>query len=197
MTALSADKPRIYGGDGDNSMPVKASTKIYEGAPVGDDGSGYARNLVAGDPFRGFAYRQADNSSGAAGDINVRLVTEGYIQLAISGLAITDVGKAVYASDSDTFTLTAGSNSFIGRVHRFVSSGVGIVEFDGDKATLGLITALTDSSGGSVDGTVAAVTNLSTSNTYTDAAVNAKLAIINDNFAELAAKINNLAQQLK
>jgi hypothetical protein len=55
--------------------------------------------------------------------------------LPISGLAITANDRPlVYASDDDTFTLTAGSNSLIGTVHRWVSTGVAMVEFDANWA---------------------------------------------------------------
>lgn len=108
--------------------PVKASTTIYQHTFVGDDGSGYARGLVAGDPFRGLAKVQADNSAGAAAAINVEVYDRIKVQLAISGLAITDVGKDVYASDDQTATLTSTSNSYIGKVIKYLSSGVGIVE---------------------------------------------------------------------
>lgn len=53
---------------------------------------------------------------------------------------------------------------------------------------------IVDSTGGTANGTLAAVSALSTSNTYTDAALNAKLTIINANFADLAAKFNELLQ---
>lgn len=195
MTALSNDKARTYSAtEGLNSLPVKASTKIYEGAAVGDAGAGYVRQLVAGDPFRGFADSQADNTSGADGDITVRLRVEDYISLLISGLAVTDVGKAVYASDSDTFTLTATSNSYVGRVHRFVSSGLGVVEIDADKGALGPISTLTDGTGGT------ASTNLTSIATGTPADLAAQAAIntsIRNNQASLAAQLNTLAQYLK
>ena len=112
-----------------NDLPVAATTKIYQGSAVGDNAAGYARALVAGDPFRGFAVKQADNTTGAAGDINVNVYHEGQIQLAVTSLAITDVGKYVYASDDNTFSLTESTGTYIGRVKRYVSSGVGIVEF--------------------------------------------------------------------
>lgn len=126
--ALSADAPRTYELGKINELPVAASTTIYEGAAVGDNASGYARGLVAGDPFRGIAESQADNSAGSAADINVRVITKGLVQLAVTSVAITDVGANVYASADGTFLLTAGSNSLIGMVYRHVSSGVCIVE---------------------------------------------------------------------
>ena len=53
------------------------------------------------------------------------------MQLAISSIAITANDRPlVYASDDNTFTLTAGSNSPIGYVSRWVSTGVAVVEFD-------------------------------------------------------------------
>jgi len=128
--ALTEDTPRTYELGDVNELPVAASTTIYEGSAVGDNGSGYARPLQAGDPFRGFAEAKVDNSTGSAGDKNVRVLTRGKIKASISGLAITDVGADIYMSDDGTFTKTAGSNTRIGVVHRWVSSGVGIVAFD-------------------------------------------------------------------
>jgi hypothetical protein len=127
--ALAVDTPRVYELGNINELPVKAATKIYEGAAVGDDASGYMRGLVAGDPFRGFAQRQADNSGGAAAAINVKLITNGLISLTITGIALTNVGAEVYASADGTFTLTASGNSKIGYVHRYVAANTCIVAF--------------------------------------------------------------------
>jgi predicted RecA/RadA family phage recombinase len=127
--ALTADAPRVYELGNINELPVAASTTIYEGAAVGDNGSGYARGLVAGDPFRGFAESQADNSAGSAGDIDVRLITEGKIKLTITGVGLDDVGQEIYASADGTFTLTAGSNTLIGFVYRYVTTNTAIVKF--------------------------------------------------------------------
>ena len=111
--------------------PVIASDIIYEGSAVGENGSGYARPLVATDPFLGFALRKADNSAGAAGDINVTVKTRGKVVLPISAIAITANDRpAVYASDDDTFTLTSTSNTLIGYVSRWISTGYAVVEFD-------------------------------------------------------------------
>ncbi len=181
MATLAADSPRTYEQGNRNEFPVIASDIIYEGAAVGDNGSGYARPLQAGDPFRGFTERKVDNSSGSAGDKNVRVIDKGKVKLSISGLAITDVGKDVFASDDNTFTLTQGSNTRIGVVARFVSSGVGIVEFDAQSGT---ITELTDSTGGTADDTLA------------DVGASFSQATLNNNFADLAAKVNALVRRL-
>jgi hypothetical protein len=131
MTTLATDTPRAYQLGDMEDYPVIAADIIYEGAAVGENGSGYARPLVAADPFLGFATRNVDNSTGAAGDKLVQVKRHGLVQLAISGLAITANDRpAVYASDDNTFTLTSASNSKIGWVSRWISSGVAIVEFE-------------------------------------------------------------------
>lgn len=131
MTTLAVDKVRDYQLGDLEDYPVIAADIIYEGAAVGENGSGYARPLVAADPFLGFATKQVDNSAGAAGDKLVQVKTQGRIKLGISGLAITANDRpAVYASDDNTFTLTSASNSKIGWVSRWISTGVAIVEFE-------------------------------------------------------------------
>lgn len=131
MTTLAANKLRDYQMGDKEEYPVIAADIIFQGAAVGENGSGYARPLVAADPFLGFAEVIADNAAGAAGAINVNVKKRGNIVLPISGLAITANDRpVVYASDDDTFTLTASTNSPIGHVSRWVSTGFAVVEFD-------------------------------------------------------------------
>ncbi len=129
--ALSANTPRAYDTAGpvtDNEQPVKASAVIYEGAVVGMT-AGYARGLVAGDVLAGLALAKATGTSADAG-VNVNVRSAGRVQVSITNLAVTDIGADVYASDDGTFTLTAGGNTFFGKVHRWVSTGIGIVAFN-------------------------------------------------------------------
>lgn len=131
MATLTKDTLRDYELGDREEYPVIASDIIYEGAAVGENGSGYARPLAAGDVFLGFAEKKADNSSGAAGAVNVRVRSKGKIKAAISALAVTANDRpAVYMSDDNTFTLTSTSNSLIGYVSRWISTGYGVVEFD-------------------------------------------------------------------
>lgn len=135
MTTLAADKnpPRYYEEDAFQEMGVVASDIIYEGSAVGENGAGYARPLTSGDRFIGFCVDKVDNSSGSAGAKKVRLARKGKIQLTVTGAsAVTDEGSAVYATDDDTFTLTAGGTR-IGHVVRWVTSTTCIVAFDADK----------------------------------------------------------------
>jgi hypothetical protein len=130
--ALDRDTPIVQELGPIGEYPVALEARIFEGAAVGkDDGTGFARPLEAGDLFLGFSESQADNRTGeSGGEINVRTVQRGKRELAISGLAATDLGADVYASDDGTFTLTPGSNSFVGNVIRYVSSGVGVVTYE-------------------------------------------------------------------
>jgi len=134
MTTLSANTPRAYEGGNRNDLPVIASDIIYEGAAVGlVDASGHARPLTSADRFAGFAEAKADNSAGAAAAINVRVVEDGKIQLTVSGVVITDVGQPVYATDDNTFAMSPVGGVFVGFVHRWVSSGVAVVDFDANE----------------------------------------------------------------
>lgn len=132
MATLAADKPRAFELGTIQEYPVIATDIIYEGAAVGENASGYARPLVAGDVFLGFAESKVDNSTGAAGDKRVRVRRRGQVEIPVAGATAVTANDQplVYASDDDTFTLTASTNSIIGRVSRWVSSGVCVVEFD-------------------------------------------------------------------
>lgn len=132
MTTLAANAPRDYEllEQGLNDLPVIASDIIYEGAAVGDDSNGNARPLEAGDPFWGFAQRKADNSGGAAGAAEVTVAGKGAIELTVTGAStIAANGELVYAADDNDFTLTASTNTLIGRVKRWISGTKCIVEF--------------------------------------------------------------------
>jgi hypothetical protein len=132
MATLAQDKPRAFGVGDFNELPVIASDIIFEGAAVGDNGSGLARPLVAADPFLGFAKERCDNSAGSASARNVKVFERGKIELDVTGVAsAADVGEAVYASDDDTFTLTSAGNSAIGKVVRWVSGTCCVVYFEG------------------------------------------------------------------
>jgi hypothetical protein len=181
MTTLAKDQPRDYFEGSFEKYPVVATGTIFQGAAVGENGSGYVRPLVAGDPFKGFNEIKVDNANGDAGDKDARVKTVGFIKLPIASLAITDEGKDIYASDDDTFSLTPGSNTRIGYVHKWLSSGYGLVAF---SAANGDEVVLTDSSGGTASETIAAISG---------AYVQAEVA---NGFASLATKINYLLQKM-
>lgn len=131
MAQLSANAQNTYelpGLGSLNDLPIKASTEIFLGSAVGLT-SGYARQLVAGDLFGGFAEQHVNNSIATDGAAMIPVKQSGRIQAAITSAAVTDINKAVYMSDGATFTYTSTSNTLIGRVVRWVSTGIVIVEF--------------------------------------------------------------------
>jgi hypothetical protein len=134
MTTLAVNTPRTYESQEPpsfNDIPMVASDIIYEGAAVGDNGSGIARPLVTTDPFLGFADRKCDNSAGAASDKAVRVRQRGCIVLDVTGVSsAAQEHDTVYATDDNTFTLTASGASAIGKVKRWISSTKCVVYFE-------------------------------------------------------------------
>jgi hypothetical protein len=116
---------------GEQSEYPAAVADIAEGSMLGDSGAGYVSELVAGYPFRGHSMEDIENSGGSAGDQKVTCLTGQYrLEVTITGIAVTDVGKEVFASDRSTYTLTPGSNTKVGRVVRYVTTNTAIVLFD-------------------------------------------------------------------
>lgn len=134
MTTLAKNEPRKIGASGVDTygdLPVVQADIIYEGAAVGDNGSGYARPLVAADPFWGFATRKVDNSDGSNGDEDVHVQERGCITIPVTGVTgVGDVGDDVYATDDNTFTKTSSGASSIGTIVRHVSSTTCVVYFE-------------------------------------------------------------------
>lgn len=109
---------------------LKPQQSFIRGAAVGGHSSGYARPIANGDKFLGFADEKIDNSGGGDGIKTVRVRKRGAILLDISGVALGDIGKSVYATDDNTFTLSDTDAVYIGQISRIDSSGVALVEFD-------------------------------------------------------------------
>ena len=184
--ALTDDAPIKHAIGDYNDVPAAAAATLYEGGAVGDNASGYARALTAGDPFLGHAISQCDNSAGAAGAKEVRVLKGTYaLEVTLSGVAITDVGKVVYMSDDATYTQTAGSNTKVGKIVRYVSANTCIVQFttndvlmhehtgvtNGGKLTSPrIVTAITDTNGKeeiTLTATAAAVNEITLANAAT------------------------------
>lgn len=131
MTTLAEGKLRSLILGDINSYPMIAADIIWPGAAVGlVDASGHAQPLTSSDRFGGFCNKKADNSAGAAAAIEAEVNVRGVVKLSVSGAVITDVGQPVYATDDDTFVFSPVGAVYIGKVIRFVSSGVVDVAFD-------------------------------------------------------------------
>lgn len=130
MAAATKDVPRDYedGNAAEYEVPMAATSTIYEGSVVGAT-SGFARALVAGDVFQGFAARKCVNA-GAAGAALAVVHRRGVARVALASAAATDLGASIYASDDSTFTKTSSSNTLIGKVIRVdVAAGMVYVDF--------------------------------------------------------------------
>lgn len=121
--ALAKDTPRNYKHRGlEAALPVQASSTIYSGSAVSIDTGGEVGPLAVGEAsFAGFSRKQVVNS-GSAGDTNAPIITEGLIELTITGLDDNnDLNDVVYATDDGTFTLVASGAMAIGRVFEITS----------------------------------------------------------------------------
>lgn len=127
---LSKDTPLPVEVGDIGSIPA-AAVRIYDGAAVGANSSGYGRGFVLGDTFRGHAYGGVDNSGGSAGDKNCRIRRGRYcLEVPLANVSITDAmrGAAVFVNSDNGYSLRIGLMA--GRVVRFVRTGYAIVEFD-------------------------------------------------------------------
>jgi hypothetical protein len=114
------------------SLGVAANTHIWKGAIVGiERATGLARNLVAGDLFAGIAYEEKDNSDGDAGDLSVRVYTQGDFALTVNTATQGWAGAPVYAVGDDVTTIAnAVGASFVGRLIAVTGTNAGIVRIE-------------------------------------------------------------------
>lgn len=148
MAVLTADrflvdKPGVF-----IYAPVKDNVKIYKGALVCYDTTGYA--TIGADTasfvFAGIAEEQADNTivGHTAGGIFVKLRTGVRVTLPGSGFAQTSVGAAAYVADSGAVSLTATNYVFVGQIVFYNSATSVDVEIPrGGGALLTSISGLT------------------------------------------------------
>jgi hypothetical protein len=100
MVQLTKDLTRTYELGDINEYPILGGEIIYQGAAIGlEVASGYVRPLQATDKFVGFAEDNIDASNASDGEKNIRVKRRGSVTLELSGAAITDVGKSLYATD--------------------------------------------------------------------------------------------------
>lgn len=128
MAAATKDRNTELKVDlGLKSYPVKASTKIYKGTLVAIDSAGYAIPAAdaASNRVVGVADAQADNSSGANGDINLKVRT-GVAKFTASSITQAMVGQIMYVVDDQTFDEALGTNGVkAGRLLEFISATEG------------------------------------------------------------------------
>lgn len=132
MTALSSDRKTVYREGVEIEYKVAAATRIYAGALVCVNSSGYAVPGADTSAFKfvGVAVEAADNSAGSNGAISVRVRRKGVFRFAASGMAITDIGASVNISDDQTVAKTTTNSVACGKIAEFVSATVVSVDIE-------------------------------------------------------------------
>lgn len=126
--ALTADSFPETVARGVGSIIALNGTTIYAGALVAIDANGFATNWADTSGFVGLAgtaLAQAIGDTSASPNVEVSLNTSGpiYAKVAVTGsTGQTDVGAKCYATDENTFNLSASTNVYaVGIVTRYYS----------------------------------------------------------------------------
>ena len=108
------------------SIPVAAATAIQEATMVaiGTDGYAVPASKAADMTIAGCAMRYADNSSGAAGDVEVSVRRGAFVWGNDGSIQKTDILKDAYVSDEKTVTITADGSSKAGTILAVDADGV-------------------------------------------------------------------------
>lgn len=128
MTALTADRNTPRRDNLDFEHPVGATSKIFAGAIVMRNATGYAVKgaTATGQVALGVAQELADNSVGADGAINVK-VRRGLHRFANDGtIARVDIGATAYIVDDQTVADNNGgaTRSAAGTIRDVDATGV-------------------------------------------------------------------------
>lgn len=132
MPALTSDRNTLRRDWQNFEYPVKAATKIFAGAMVAiNTANAFATKGATATTLKavGVAQEQADNSTGADGDISVK-VRRGMFCLTNSAagdlITLADVGTDCYMVDDQTVAKTSatGTRSIAGRVEDVDAWGV-------------------------------------------------------------------------
>tara|TARA_A100001391_G_scaffold192762_1_gene167294 strand:- start:642 stop:1055 length:414 start_codon:yes stop_codon:yes gene_type:complete len=130
MAATTEDQPITRSDANKGFAPVGAAKTLPHGTMCFADSSGNAVPEAGGNQFLGVVEPRADNSGGAAGDIDVEYNRTGQFQLTGAGFAAADLGKAVYATDNNTVSKTAADNSRVGTISEVISATQVMVDLD-------------------------------------------------------------------
>ena len=104
-------------------LDVAASATIYKGGLTSRDAAGNAvpTDTTDGTVFWGIALEEQDNSAGAAGAKTVLVKRGCEVFVVSSGLSVTNIGDATYATDDQTVSLTPNTVP-VGPITEYVSA---------------------------------------------------------------------------
>jgi hypothetical protein len=210
-TAALGRKPYGKGGR-DIVLPVDGGTAIYEGtlvAQLAGTGMLVPASTASSGPAIGVATHDQDNSAGSDGDLRCTVETDRIFVFA-NGTSTdacseaTLIGSTVYAYDDHTVYDNDASGTLFpagmfmgmepdGTVRVYVSSH--------RMVAAATITALTDNSAGTANNTIQAMADPTdtpaTADALRDDIVANLLPAIRNNFADLAAKVNEIRTVLR
>lgn len=135
MTALTTDRDTQRRNGDQGVFPVAAATKIFAGAIVcAQTGAAFVTKGATATTLRGLGVAEelADNTSGSAGAINVKVRRDGWFRFANSSagdlITLADVGADCYVVDDATVAKTSGGStrSIAGKVRDVDAIGVWI-----------------------------------------------------------------------
>ena len=131
MPACAADRNTTYREGIELEFPVKAATRIYAGAMVAVDSTGYAvpAGNTAGHKLMGVALEQVDNLAGANGAKVIRLRTTGAFEFGALSIAQAHVGAEMYVVDDQTFDdVNPGRGVKCGKLVKYVGATKGWIK---------------------------------------------------------------------
>lgn len=137
MAALTGEKLTYKVPNTERYLPLKANTKIWKGAMVAVDATGFIVNVTAATGLTciGVAMRTVDNTGGADGAKSIQ-VESGMFPMTNSTTASDDVrrqeiGSPVYGVDNQTVGRIATGRSVVGVLHSFQETdGLPIIRFE-------------------------------------------------------------------
>lgn len=127
MTVLSADRQTQARHAGMQKYPVEAGETIYKGALVSIDDDGYLMPAsdTAAHRVVGVADENVDNSGGADGALDCRVVSGRAFLFAASSITQAMLGDVMFVVDDQTFDETVTNGVPCGRLVEFVSTTLG------------------------------------------------------------------------
>lgn len=128
-------------------LPIGANVTHYKGAWVGLDPAGYTKAFEPGDRFGGKCASYA--TGGATAGVNyVTVYIKGAFEETLTSVALTDVGKPVFATADNTLALTGHPDAYVGRITRYVTTNTCQVTLKrpGDVPDSGFVEIVADGS---------------------------------------------------
>jgi len=128
MAALSADRNTLSKEGNVQQYPVDGGSTIYKGALVAINAAGYLIPAADAASARvvGVADEKVDNSAGADGDLNCRVVSGRAFKFDATAITQAMVNQIMYVVDDHTFDDSQGTNGIkAGRLVQYVSATSG------------------------------------------------------------------------